>query len=66
MILRIQCPNCDTAYRLQDPLPPEGKRYRCKCKAVITVDGVATETRALFVHGSELPDPARRNRNKQR
>ncbi len=37
-----------------------------RAKAVITVDGVATETRALFVHGSELPDPARRNRNKQR
>ena len=37
MVLRIQCPNCGTAYKLQDPLPPEGKRYRCKCSAVITV-----------------------------
>ena len=37
MVLRIQCPKCGTAYRLQDPLPPEGKRYRCKCGAAITV-----------------------------
>lgn len=37
MVLRIQCPNCGNAYRLQDPLPPEGKRYRCKCSAIITV-----------------------------
>jgi penicillin-binding protein 1A len=37
MILRIQCPACRTGYRLQDPLPPEGKKYRCRCGTVITV-----------------------------
>ena|GEM_PF-25554 len=50
MVLRIQCPSCGTAYRLQDPLPPEGKRYRCKCSAVITVaypDAVRDRLNAL-------------------
>jgi penicillin-binding protein 1A len=37
MILRIQCPACGTGYRLQDPLPAEGKKYRCRCGTVITV-----------------------------
>jgi penicillin-binding protein 1A len=37
MILRTRCPTCGATYRLQEPLPPEGKRYRCTCKTVITI-----------------------------
>ncbi len=37
MILRTRCPTCGATYRLQEPLPPEGKRYRCTCSTVITI-----------------------------
>ena len=37
MILRTRCPTCGATYRLQEPLPPQGKRYRCTCKTVITI-----------------------------
>ncbi len=37
MILRTRCPNCGATYRLQEPLPPEGKKYRCTCNTVITI-----------------------------
>jgi penicillin-binding protein 1A len=55
VVLRIQCPNCGTAYRLQDPLPPEGKRYRCKCSAVITVAYPPAVRERLRAQASDEP-----------
>ncbi len=37
MVLRLHCPHCRTPYRLPDPPPPEGKKYRCTCGTVLTV-----------------------------
>lgn len=37
MTLRLQCPSCNRPYRLPDPPPAEGKRYRCTCGTVLTV-----------------------------
>ncbi|MEE2828117.1 MAG: transglycosylase domain-containing protein, partial [Myxococcota bacterium] len=37
MILRTQCPNCQSTYRLRTPPPPEGRKYRCTCGTVITI-----------------------------
>ncbi|MCO4770606.1 MAG: hypothetical protein KDA24_11300, partial [Deltaproteobacteria bacterium] len=55
MVLRIQCPNCGTAYRLAEPLPPEGKRYRCKCSAVITVAYPDSVRDQLAARGDVVP-----------
>lgn len=37
MVLKIGCPNCKKVYRLKEPLPPEGKKYRCTCGTVLVV-----------------------------
>ena len=37
MILKIGCPSCSKVYKLKDPLPPEGKKYRCSCGTVLVV-----------------------------
>ena len=37
MILKISCPSCSKVYKLNDPLPPEGKKYRCTCGTVLVV-----------------------------
>ena len=58
MILRIQCPACGTGYRLQDPLPPEGKKYRCRCGTVITVAYPEEVRRTLAARSAATPRPA--------
>lgn len=62
MILRTRCPSCGAVYRMQPPLPPDGKKYRCNCGTVITVsypDQVRKElaARGLAVQG-QAPDVA--------
>jgi penicillin-binding protein 1A len=37
MVLKIGCPNCKKVYRLKEPLPSEGKKYRCTCGTVLVV-----------------------------
>ena len=37
MVLRTKCPSCGATYRLKEPLPRAGKRYRCNCGTVITI-----------------------------
>ncbi|MCP4869859.1 MAG: PBP1A family penicillin-binding protein [Proteobacteria bacterium] len=37
MVLRTKCPSCGATYRLKEPLPRSGKRYRCNCGTVITI-----------------------------
>ncbi len=58
MILRIQCPACGTGYRLQDPLPPEGKKYRCRCGTVITVAYPDEVRKTLAARKASPPRPA--------
>ncbi len=51
MVLKISCPSCKKAYRLTEPYPLPGRRYRCTCGSVIRVSYPPDILRALEADG---------------